>query len=154
MVILRWNQYNFATLLICLTTIPTLDIIILRIHSAMVMRAGLVLARHSYACADASCLVLLLIIHARVIMLCAHDQICCEIDRERICHLRTASVAALRAGAETDTESPALDSAHGSQQLSALALSTGSQCWLSAHGLSAWLQCVSFSAGFVLSLLG
>ncbi len=69
-------------------------------------------------------------------------------DCEQICHLCIASVAALRAGAETDAESPALDSAHGSQQLSALALSAGSQRWLSAHGLSAWPQHVSLSAGF------
>jgi hypothetical protein len=68
-------------------------------------------------------------------------------DRKRICHLRIASVAALRAGTETDAESPVLDSAHGSQRLSALALSAGSQHWFSAHGLSAWLQRVSLSAG-------
>jgi hypothetical protein len=69
-------------------------------------------------------------------------------DCEQICHLRIASVAALRAGIETDAESPALDSAHGSQRLSVLALSTGSQRWLSVHGLSAWLQRMSLSAGF------
>ncbi len=42
------------------------------------MRAGSVLVMCSYASADASCLVLLLIIHACVIMSCAHDQICCK----------------------------------------------------------------------------
>ncbi len=79
------------------------------------------LAMRSYACADASCSVLSLIIHTRVIMLCAH--------------YRT----------ETDAESPALDSAHGSEALSAgskrwpsaLALSAGSQRMASARGLSA-----------------
>jgi hypothetical protein len=68
-------------------------------------------------------------------------------DCKWICHLHIASVAALRAATETDAQSPALDSAHGSQRLSALALSAGSQRWLSAHGLSAWLQRVSLSAG-------
>ncbi len=111
------------------------------------MRAGLVLAMHPYACANASCLVLLLIIHTRVIMvMCARSDLL-QNDREWICHLRIASVAALRAGTATDAESPALNSAHGSQRLSALALSAGSQRWLSAHGLSAWLQCMSLSAG-------
>ncbi len=64
-------------------------------------------------------------------------------DRKRICHLQFASVAALRASAETDPESPVLDSAHGSEQLSALALSAGSQRWLSALALSAWPQRVA-----------
>jgi hypothetical protein len=64
-------------------------------------------------------------------------------DREQICHLQFASVAALRAGAETDAESPALDSADGSERLSVLALSAGSQRWLSALALSAWPQCMA-----------
>ncbi len=64
-------------------------------------------------------------------------------DCELICYLPIASVAVLRAGAETDAESPALDSAHGSQWLSALALSAGSQPWLSALALSAWPQRVT-----------
>jgi hypothetical protein len=64
-------------------------------------------------------------------------------DRERICHLCIASVAVLRAGAETDAESPALDSAHGSQRLSALALSASSQRWLSALALSTLPQRVA-----------
>jgi hypothetical protein len=64
-------------------------------------------------------------------------------DCKRICHLRIGSVAALRAGTETDAESPALDSAQGSQQLSVLALSawpqrvvsvSDSQHWLSSRG--------------------
>ena len=72
-------------------------------------------------------------------------------DCERICHLRFVSVAALRAGAETDAESPALDSAHGSEVLStgskrwlsALALSTGSQRMASARGFSACLSALA-----------
>jgi hypothetical protein len=77
-----------------------------------------------------------------------HHVVCAQSDRpqndcKRICHLRFASVAALRAGAETDVESPALDSAHGSERLSALALSAGSQRWLSALALSAWPQRVA-----------
>ncbi len=67
-------------------------------------------------------------------------------DRKRICHLQFASVAALRAGTETDAESSALDSVHGSEQLSALALIAGSQHWLLEHGLSTWLQRMSLSA--------
>jgi hypothetical protein len=78
-----------------------------------------------------------------------HHVVCAQSDLprndcKRIFHLRFASVAALRAGTETDAESPALDSAHGSEQLSALALSAGpqpgSQRWLSALALSAWPQ--------------
>jgi hypothetical protein len=115
----------------------------MRSHSGFIplMRACSVLAMRSYACADASCSVFSLIIHAR-----ARSDLL-QNDRERICHLRIASVAPLRAGTETDAESPVLDSAHGSQRLSAPALSAGSQRWLSAHGLSAWLQRVSLSAG-------
>jgi hypothetical protein len=66
-----------------------------------------------------------------------------QTDCKRICNLRFASVAPLRAGAETDAESPALDSAHGSERLSALALSAGSQRWLSALALSTWTQRVA-----------
>jgi hypothetical protein len=56
-----------------------------------------------------------------------HHVVCAQSDLlqndcKQICHLRIVSLAALRAGAETDAESPALDLVHGSQQLSALAL--------------------------------
>ncbi len=143
-----WSGGGISTILLpsSFASRPTLDIIVLGIHStnaswfgacdALVRMCGCELfgaLAHYYTCRCHH-------------VLCAQSDLL-QNDHKQICHLRIASVAALRAGAETDAESPALDSAHGSQPLSAPALSTGSQRWLSAHGLSMWLQRVSLSAG-------
>jgi hypothetical protein len=134
-----WSLGGISTILLpsSFASQLTFDIIVLWIHSANASWFG---ARNALI---GMCRCELFGALAHNTRTC-HHVVCAQSDLpqndcKRVCHLHIASVAALRVGTETDAKSPALDSVHGSQRLSALALSAWPQRVASAHVSQHWL---------------